>query len=274
MNSLGLKVKKMKTSAQWVDYFKSNLKNQRINWNQAPAITNEAKLKIIKSLKAWQLGETSDGRHLKKAAKKHANKFNDPKYIEAVNLFIKEEQKHGENLGQYIDLLGEERISFNWGDQLFRSTRYLMSSMEIWTVTVLIVESSAQIFYQALKDCSNCNLLKEICTDILIDEARHIDFQFERLAQIFHLKARGLRLPTLFLYSAFYFFVSRVIWMAHSKAFKAGGVDKKSYQKKMKHKYKKTFGRLIEMRLEKISSTSKNQKECGEIVFILVPGLT
>jgi hypothetical protein len=53
--------------------------------------------------------------------------------------------------------------------------------MELWTVAVIIVESTAQIFYQALKDATKCTLLKQICTDILIDEAYHITFQTERL---------------------------------------------------------------------------------------------
>lgn len=60
--------------------------------------------------------------------------------------------------------------------------------MELWTLIVLIVESTAQIFYQALKDATNCPLLKQVCTDILIDEAHHITFQTERLALINYSK--------------------------------------------------------------------------------------
>ena len=61
--------------------------------------------------------------------------------------------------------------------------------MEIWTLAEITVESAAQIFYQCLKDATNCPLLKQICTDILIDEAYHMDWQTERLGILFESKS-------------------------------------------------------------------------------------
>lgn len=78
---------------------------------------------VLKSLQAWQLGETSEGVNLINAATKHAKQLNDTNYTTAIKLFIKEEQKHGENLGKYIDAIGEQRIKKNWGDSLFRKAR-------------------------------------------------------------------------------------------------------------------------------------------------------
>ena len=96
--------------------------------------------------------------------------------MKAVDLFIQEEQKHGENLGKYLDAIGEARVKSDFGDSLFRSVRYFNTSMELWTITVIIVESAAQVFYQSLHDATGCDLLKEICVDILKDEAHHIKF--------------------------------------------------------------------------------------------------
>ena len=144
------------SSSFWINHYQNNLQQKRVNWNTLPNITNKEKENILYSLKAWQLGETSEGKHLLAAATKHANKIGDKDYIEAIQLFIKEEQKHGANLGSYIDIIGEKRLTFDWGDYLFRSVRYFNTSMEIWTVTVLIVESAAQIFYQALKNATGC----------------------------------------------------------------------------------------------------------------------
>ncbi len=163
----------------WKNHFAENLTRQRVDWSIPPDISDEEKANILYSLKAWQLGETSDGRHLLKAVGKYARKYNDPGYVHATELFIKEEQKHGGNLGRYIDLIGEERIKKDWGDSLFRRIRYFNSNIEIWTIAVIIVESAAQIFYQALHDATECTLLRSICRDILIDEAHHIKFQNE-----------------------------------------------------------------------------------------------
>ena len=176
------------TSYFWQSHFANNLTKQRVDWILQPALTTQQKQNILYSLKAWQLGETSDGSHLMAAAKKYATRINDPVYPESVQLFITEEQKHGSNLGKYIDRLGEQRLKRDWGDTLFRKIRYLNTSMELWTITVIIVESAAQIFYKALHDATGCALLKSICNDILIDEAHHIKFQNERMYMIFQQK--------------------------------------------------------------------------------------
>lgn len=110
----------MRTSTQWVQHFSQNLKKQRIDWSQKPQISEAEKKSILYSLKAWQKGETSDGRHLKSAAAKYAESRGDRDYLKAIELFIKEEQKHGENLGKYVDALGEQRVKFDLGDYLFR----------------------------------------------------------------------------------------------------------------------------------------------------------
>lgn len=98
------------SSLFWKKHFEHNITKQRVDWNQPPRITQFEKENIFYSLKAWQLGETSDGKHLLAAATKYAARINDPDYPKAVKLFIKEEQKHGNNLGKYIDLLGEQRM--------------------------------------------------------------------------------------------------------------------------------------------------------------------
>src|ERR1700761_2595014 len=178
----------MKTSQQWIDYFIHNSTKERVNWHQQPYINPEEIETILKSLQAWQLGETSEGHNLIAASKKYASKIDDILYVDAIKLFIKEEQKHGNNLGKYLDLIGQKRVKKNWGDTLFRKIRYFNCSIESWTLAVITVENSAQIFYQSLKDATGCPLLKQICTDILIDEAPHIQFQQERFAIIFHSK--------------------------------------------------------------------------------------
>src|ERR1700759_5254448 len=166
----------MHSSQEWIEHYRANALEQRIDWTLTPGITPKQIRVIRRSLQAWQLGETSEGKNLIRAASRYSLRIGDPDYLKAVILFIKEEQKHGANLGRYLDVIGEKRIQKDWGDTLFRKVRYLNASMEIWTLAVLAVESTAQIFYQALRNSTSCALLSQICTDILIDEAYHITF--------------------------------------------------------------------------------------------------
>lgn len=234
----------MHNSLYWINYFTQNLKNKRIDWSIKPVLSQTERENILKSLQAWQLGETSEGTNLINAATKHAKQLNDRHYTPAIKLFITEEQKHGNNLGKYLDLIGEERIKKDWGDSLFRKIRGLNTHMEFWTIAVITVESTAQIFYQCLKDATKCNLLKQICTDILIDEAAHITFQTERLSLLYNDKNALMRFFTYYFYTCFYFSTLLVVWFAHRKLFKAGHVNFSKYWMKMTLKFKKTIKKL------------------------------
>jgi hypothetical protein len=234
----------MKTSHEWFDYFQTNLKHERIDWEQVPNISEAELQTILPSLQAWQLGETSDGSNLLRATEKYAFVNNDPFYLKAMQLFIKEEQKHGNNLGRYLRYVQQPLIKSNWGDSLFRKIRHLNTSMEMWTLSVITVESTAQLFYQSLKDATRCRLLKQICTDILIDEATHISFQMERMAIIFKNKSLSGQWLSFYCYKAFFFCTAAVVWMAHKKVFVAGGHTFGSFFKAMSFKFRKNIAKL------------------------------
>jgi hypothetical protein len=235
----------MQISKNWIEHFKANALPQRVNWDLSPNITEQEISTILASLQAWQLGETSEGKNLIMASTKYAQSIGDPFYVDAVMLFIKGEQKHGENLGRYLDSIGKPRIKKDWGDSLFRKVRYFNTSMEMWTIAVIVVESTAQIFYQALKDATGCTLLKQICDDILIDEEYHINFQTERLATIFdHIPISEKHMRRYF-YKPFFYATATLVWFAHKRVFRAGGNTFKGYLKKMNDKYVKTINRVI-----------------------------
>ncbi len=235
----------MTTTAQWLEHFTANLQKKRIHWEQT-ATTNNYELKnIIPSLQAWQLGETSDGSNLIKAATNYATKNKDSNYVEVIKLFIKEEQKHGYHLGKYLQAIDIPLLKKNWGDTLFRKIRHLNNSMEMWTLAVLTTESAAQIFYQSIKEATQCELLQNICTDILIDESYHIDFQKQRFKDIVLHSPSHTHWFRYIFYKVFYFTTAQVIWYAHKKAFMAGNNSHELYNIKMKLKFTKTIERIF-----------------------------
>ena len=231
----------IRTSSFWRAHFEKSASIQRIDWGLSPAITPDEKKRILYSLKAFQLGETGDGHNLLRAAGRYAKRFHDPEYLDAVRLFIREEQKHGANLGRYIDRIGEQRASSDWGDTLFRFVRGFNTSMEVWTITVLIIESAAQGFYQALHDATKCPLLRNICRDILIDEAHHVKFQNERLWIIFQRKRFYARALAVTWYCLLFFGTIHAIWFSHRRALRAGGVHRDDFMQQMYHKFFRTI---------------------------------
>lgn len=240
------KFKYMETNSSeyWVNHFRNNARLERIDWSQGAKLSPGERKRILRSLQAWQLGETSDGAHLLHAARKYANSVNDYIYPLAVELFIKEEQKHGNNLGRYLDIICEPRVEKDWGDSLFRKVRYFNTSMELWTLAVITVESAAQLFYQSLRDATGCPLLKQVCDDIIEDEAHHIDFQAERMLAIYRSHGVLLRPLAFAAYRLFYFSTAAVVWFGHKEVLSAGSPTFEGYMDDMSRKFKNTFGQI------------------------------
>src|SRR5262245_57451775 len=76
---------RLRSAAEWLAYFGANAARCRpIPWQRAAAVPASQLAAIARSLQAWQLGETSDGNHLRAAAARYADRVGDPDYSAAV----------------------------------------------------------------------------------------------------------------------------------------------------------------------------------------------
>ncbi len=218
------------TSAQWHEHYHKNAAALLdVPWDLGAEITASERRSVGKSLSAWQLGGTSDGRHLMKAARRYGEQQDDPFFSAAVGLFIEEEQRHGADLGRFLDLAGIPRIARNWGDALFRACRYAIPSMEIWVTVVIMVETLALIYYRAVRDATGSKVLRRICDQSLRDEVHHIRFQYERLAILHRRRPSWLLRATLRLHRWLFGAVAFAVWAGHRRALAAGGFDFRTY---------------------------------------------
>jgi len=219
-----------RSSAEWVAYFRANDRRDRpIPWQFGAAVVPEELQRIARSLQAWQLGETSDGHRLRFAAARFAAQTGDPEYRFAIDLFIAEEQRHGELLGQFLDLAGVGRVQADWGDRLFRMARYCLRNIEVWTTPVVMVETLAVVYYNTIRRATGSCVLQTICKQILDDELPHLRFQCERLAMIYRSRSR-LALRARMAAQRFAFFVVMLlVWFGHRRALRAGGYSFRHY---------------------------------------------
>lgn len=214
----------VRTSAEWIADFRANDSNRVVvPWESGVTLTPEERELVAGSLPVWQLGESSDGRHLRRAAERYAARSGDRDYVEAIALFIREEQRHGAELGRALDLAGIPRKSFHWGDSVFRLFRHFLPRIEITTTVVIAVEIHAMIYYAAIRSATKSEVLRRVCEQILRDEVPHLRFQCERMAQILHRRPRRLRAGTLALHRLLFAGTTVVIWLGHRRALRAGG---------------------------------------------------
>jgi hypothetical protein len=218
------------TTAEWLAHFRANAARPHpIPWERGAEVPPDRLEPIARSLQAWQLGETSDGRHLLGAAVRYAARIGDPAFPAVVELFIREEQRHGELLGRFLDLAGLPRLGSDWGDSLFRALRYCLTDLEVWTTPVVMVETLAMIYYDAIRQATDSRVLRAVCGQILADEVPHIRFQCERLANLLRRRSRpGYRL-TLLGHRLLYLVVVLLVWAGHRQALRAGGYPWRRY---------------------------------------------
>jgi hypothetical protein len=220
----------VRSSLDWIAWFTRNASHlRRIPWEiGAQGLAHNIQA-IGPSLQAWQLGETSDGAHLLAAARNYAARINDPRFVDAVRLFICEEQRHGAALGRCLDMAGVSRIRRDWGDSCFRALRYCWPSMEVWATPVVMVECHAMIYYQAIRRATGSPVLQTVCEQILADEVPHLRFQCERLAILHRGRATWLLALTMLLHRVLFAGITMAVWIAHRRVYRASGTTLSRY---------------------------------------------
>jgi hypothetical protein len=203
----------------WKEYFRQNQGHfASINFDVHDCLSMEERSVISSSLQQFQKGESSEGRHLFAFAKR----FEDPEYLECIRLFIREEQKHASVLAAFMHKFQIPLIKGHWVDGIFRWLRKAGGIQN--TVGILLVaEIIAMVYYRALHNATESELLRTICLQILRDEEEHISFQCD-LLKIFH----GRRSWFSNLVSGNFQLLlmtgtTLIVWWYHKKVLRQGG---------------------------------------------------
>ncbi len=168
----------------WANYFEGHQDHfDHIVYNADDQLTID-ELRLIKtSVRQFQRGEHSEGKHLMNYAKEQTAFSGDDSYERAIYWFIKEEQHHAMALGKFMGVHGIRKLTSDPVDNVFRwMRRYLGFEQSI--TTLLTAEIISLVFYRALHRATNSPLLQAICSQILLDEELHINFQCETLKEI------------------------------------------------------------------------------------------
>lgn len=211
--------------AYWHDYFVRNRSNLgSFDWDAPDALTNEEKRCIEKSVAAFQLGESSDGKGLIRAAERFAHRYNDERLVQTTRLFIAEEQNHARLLKRFMEMHGMELLAHDWSDTVFRRLRKNVGFAS--AVTVLITaEIISLVYYRALQRATDSLLLKKICEKILADEAAHVRYESEILKDIRRRKAAPVRALVTLLHQALFAGTTLVVYLSHRRVLNRGGYD-------------------------------------------------
>jgi rubrerythrin len=204
----------------WHQYFESNRNHfDHLDCTGASELSTQEKITIYSSIRQFQRGEHSEGKHFLK----FAQSMNDESYVETTKIFIKEEQDHAAILGRFMELQGIDKLKKDWLDNCFRWLRKL-ARLE-GTVTVLLTaEIISMIYYKALQQCTTNILLQKICKQILVDEEMHLQFQSFTLNILYRKKSGPAIIFSRMLHRILMSGTITMVWFYHKKVLRRGGL--------------------------------------------------
>ena len=86
-------------------------------------LPKQKKLSSFHSIRAFQKGEGSDGRHLLETVEHFAKEIREPAYASAMQWFVREENWHSAYLRQYMDFYSVRPLKRTLLDSIFRRLR-------------------------------------------------------------------------------------------------------------------------------------------------------
>jgi hypothetical protein len=218
-----METKKIWSSGQWREYFAKNCEGSNLLTCDADVhLNNHEREAVIKSLQAFQIGESSEGLHLYRCATEYAKKTGDVEYVEAVRLFIREEQRHAQYLARFMGLADIPVARKIFIDGVFRMLRQV-AGLECSVSVLMIAEIIANVYYRALHDATRSDFLKAICNQVLRDERMHVQFQAERLAIIRKSRKQLILVITNSVQRFFFAGTLLVVWMKCKDTLRAVG---------------------------------------------------
>ncbi|MEM7681527.1 MAG: ferritin-like domain-containing protein [Planctomycetota bacterium] len=210
-------------SAAWVEHFARNTPR----WDRVPAARQDElsacdRLTIARSIAEFQVGESGQGRTLRRLAGLHARRRADPAYAQAMELFVVEEQRHASELLRFMQATRIEPVKQTSTNLVFRRLRKL-AGLELIISVLLVAEIVALVYYRALSRATRSPTLRTVCGRILEDEGAHVRFHAERIAMLrarrpwlrrtlAGLAQRGLLMAT-----------AVIVWRTHGPVLRAGG---------------------------------------------------
>lgn len=216
-------------SASWCRHFlAAGTATDRLPWDDPTTLSCKESRRIQSSIQQFQLGEGSSGRRLLQGGREFANATADPDFLEALALFVSEEQRHSGYLLRFIEREGIPASSKHWVDTVFRRLRVL-AGLELSLRVLVSAEIIAIPYYRALGAATQSPLLQAICARILRDEDSHLRFQASMLSRLSASRPLFFDRIVSAMHRAFLIVTCYVVWLEHGRVFRAAGYSREGF---------------------------------------------
>ncbi len=176
----------------WLNYFQHNRSHRRtVPWERGIHVEPYLCRALIRSLQRFQVGESGEGKHLRRAAAT----LDDPDYAAAIDLFIREEQEHARLMAEVLKALGAPLLKRHWSDGCFILLRRLFD-LQFEVLVLLVPEMIARRYFRAVHDGTRDPVVRAVCAQICHDEEGHLAFHIDTLQRLFAGRSLWFRAMT------------------------------------------------------------------------------
>lgn len=224
-------------NSQWIQYFIRNLAEvPTIPWSDSPTLNDAERSAIAASVQTFQLGESGEGRHIKRCARNWIDLGGDPDYLAALTLFLQEENQHAAWLGRLLTQEGVPLLQKQWSDGCFRFLRHLAGLRT--SISVLVTaEILAQVYYLALMRATDSPTVHAICRRILRDERAHVVFQQSQKRKLSEGWIGIRRFCVQAAENILFEVARRIVWHEHKSVFLAASMDWTAYRNRTSRRW-------------------------------------
>ena len=208
--------------AKWIEHFRCNQQNRpEPDWSVPVNLPRTVLAPVLRSVEQFRLGDGGGPASLIAFDRENfRNRTNEMRQI--VDLWFAEEAEHARLLGCAVRRFGGRIITSHWSFTAFCLCRRVFGvrfELQVLTLTELV----STAYYRMLRSHSPDGPLAAMCELILRDEAGHVAFQRDRLADADCPKPgwRGWLWRVQFL--ACGYAAGTVLWISHAPCLKAIG---------------------------------------------------
>jgi hypothetical protein len=238
--------------ARWINHFERNRADRpEPDWSAPMSIPPRMFGPLVKSIEQFRLGDGGGPASLiARDAESFRGRTEDMRRI--VDAWFAEEAEHARLLGCMVTRLGGRHITSHWSFSAFCLCRRLLG-VRFELQVLLLTELVSTAYYRVLREHSPDVPLADMCALILRDEAGHVAFHRDRLADA---GRSSLGLLGACWQAQFWIFghaAAAMLWANHGPCLTAIGGSRQEYFGEVQRQLRRFI-----MSLDRVSETFKD----------------
>ena len=177
---------------------------------------------IARSIATFELCEQAEGNALLRAGRRFADKHKAEPLMRITELFIREQQRHGALLREFMRDHEIECKQTDLTDFVFCCLRRV-GGYEMRLHVLIAAELIANVYYRALEAATGCQRLKVLCRTLVADELAHIGLESQLLLTLRAHRSTPVRAVSRWLHQAFFTGAASFVYLTHRAVLRGAG---------------------------------------------------